>query len=46
MATFIGVALHQLQMGAQHLQTALNRLGGQVPISGNFGGQFREILFL
>ena len=38
------VALHQFQMGAQRFQSALHRLGGQIPVRGNFSGQLREIL--
>ena len=38
------VALHQLQMGAQRFKSALHRLGGQLPVCGNFGGQLREAL--
>ena len=36
--------MHQLQMGTQRFQSALYRLGGEVPVWGNFGGQFLEIL--
>ena len=38
------IALHQLQMGAQRFKSALHRLGGQIPVCGNFGGQLREAL--
>ena len=38
------VALHQFQMGAQRFKPALHRLGGQIPVRGNFSGQLREIM--
>ena len=38
------VALHQFQMGAQRFKPALHRLGGQIPVWGNFSGQLREVL--
>ena len=38
------VALHQFQMGAQRFKPALHRLGGQIPVRGNFSGQLREVL--
>lgn len=38
------IALHQFQMGAQRIKPALHRLGGQIPVRGNFSGQLREIL--
>ena len=38
------VALHQFQMGTQRFQSALHRLGGQIPVWGNFSGQLREVL--
>jgi hypothetical protein len=31
-------------MGAQRIKPALHRLGGQIPVRGNFSGQLREIL--
>ena len=30
-------------MGAQRFKPALHRLGGQVPVRGNFSGQLREV---
>ena len=38
------IVLHQFQMGAQRFKSALYRLGGQIPVRGNFSGQLRELL--
>ena len=38
------IVLHQFQMGAQRFKSALHRLGGQIPVRGNFSGQLREVL--